>query len=143
MIPSDIEKYVGFWRSASGQRIVVRSSTRRMAKVSLFDTHGRPIIRPYLNNSPTVDLPARYNEREWVLEVDLWDRKTAFCLSLCHETEYLSNKTWRHFLSTGITRCAADEHLIQYYSLFGKLETYEREPNSESCVTQQPSHDSG
>ena len=129
MLPSGIDKYLGSWSSASGNRLTVVRRTLRTAKVSLMGQDGHPILRPYMNLAPTVDLFARYDDIEGFLDVDLWERNSGFVLSLLHESEYHTNGTWCDFIVFALCRNESDSHLSAYYSIFGKLDCYTRKPN--------------
>ena len=118
------DNYIGVWAGKPARELHIRKiKTRRYLTTLLIN--GQPIARPWMNNEPTVDMPARYSFSALDgsdFSIDLWsDRR--FEISLNYESDYqIYNDPPCEALTMGITRDSELEFLDQYYGLLGGLE---------------------
>lgn len=123
---SYIEHYIGEWQSESGKRLSIRRIDGETASVSLFaPPDGRPILRPWCDNKPSVNMIAKYNPAYGPeLVVELWDKGKGFTLHLNFELGYELDKDRRDSLIVEWSRYEKDDYLDKYYSLFEPMEHY-------------------
>jgi hypothetical protein len=120
-----IDRYTGNWKSEDGLflRIVKLDETR--AEVTLLETNGKPVVRPYWNNRPTIDMPADYDDYMGEFTVHLWE-PSRFSLHL----HYRVSDRWmdlnQELLVPSISQYEEDRFLEQYHRLFGNLADFKR-----------------
>ena len=122
------DNYIGVWAGESARELHIRKIKPRRYLATLL-INGQPIARPWMNNEPTVDMPARYSFSALDgsdFSIDLWsDRR--FEISLNYEPDYqIYNEPPCEALTMGITRDPELEFLDQYYGLLGGLEHFVR-----------------
>ncbi len=127
MMDFSINKFTGKWRSESGYSIEIQRITELQASVSLLDCNGKPVLRPYFNNCPTIGMIATYDDYDGTFEVDLWEKGKGFTLHLDHEYSYELDHLNRESLIFSISRYEEDNFLDTYYKLFGPLDHFTRE----------------
>jgi len=137
---SYIEHYIGEWQSESGKRLSIRRIDGETASVSLFaPPDGRPILRPWCDNKPSVNMIAKYNPAYGPeLVVELWDKGKGFTLDLNFELGYELDKDRRDSLIVAWSRYEKDAYLDKYYSLFEPMEHY-----TKTTVEPHNQHDRG
>ena len=118
MTRNGIARFVGTWISSAGQRLVIKKVHRTQAQVDLFGPSGEPVRRPYMDNAPTVQMMANYDDYDGIFGVELWQRGKGFTLDLTYEPEYELDEQRRESLVPGLTRYAEDHFLDQYCELF-------------------------
>lgn len=116
-----IEKYIGLWESEDGYRLDIAKVSDTSALVSFYDPSGDAVIRPYYNDSPTIEMPASYDDYYGEFKIDLWEEGKGFEIDIHHEEEYELDEFKRESLIPAITRYEEDNYLDKYYKLFGKL----------------------
>jgi hypothetical protein len=120
----EIEKFSGVWESEDRYRLEMTISNETSALVSLYHPNGLPIKRPYFHDTPTIDMPATYDDYDGDFLVDLWETGKGFRLSLDYEERYLLDQWERDALAPSLLRYEKDHFLDQYYTLFGKLKHF-------------------
>ena len=113
------DNYVGDWGDDHGRKLNVRRVTGESFHVTLLQNQ-KPILRPWFNDEPTVDMPAKYISD--VLDgdefaVDLWPPNRGLELILHFEPEYELDEHYRDSLTVGISRDEAHDFLDKYYNL--------------------------
>ena len=123
---SYIENYIGDWQSESGKCLNISKIDDKTACVSFFAPPGNlPILRPWCDNKPSVNMIAKYNPAvSPELVVELWDKGKGFTLHLNFELGYELDKDRRDSLTIALSRYKEDDSLDKYYSLFEPLEHY-------------------
>ena len=119
-----IEKFIGLWESEDGYRLDIAKTTNTSALVSFYDPSGNAVIRPYYNDSPTIEMPASYDDYHGEFIIELWEKEKGFALDIHHEENYELDKFRRESLILAITRHEKDNFLDKYYELFGKLKHF-------------------
>ena len=79
-------------------------------------------------------MPARYDDYEGDLEVDLWEKGKGFSLVLTYEYGYELDELKRDALVPALSRYEDDHFLDGYYALFGSLSHYTREGSRPSSL---------
>lgn len=122
------DNYIGIWAGPPSRELHIRKVGRRRYLATLL-IHGEPIQRPWMNDAPTIDMPASYSFS--ALDgsdflVDLWTKKR-FLLSLDYEQDYhMRDGPPCEALVLAIARDEELEFLDQYYDLLGGLEHFTR-----------------
>jgi hypothetical protein len=121
-----IENYVGKWKDEDGNRLIVEKLNDETAMVSFYTSPvNKPILRPWYNNKPSLDMSAKYYpEVGPELVVDLWEPGKGFSLNLNFEPEYLLDNFRNNSIAPTLSRYEEDNYLDQYYGLFGRLRHY-------------------
>ncbi|MDC3237291.1 hypothetical protein OAT93_01010 [bacterium] len=119
-----IEKFIGLWESEDGYRIDIAKASDTSGLVSFYDSSGNAVIRPYYNDSPTIEMPASYDDYHGEFIIELWEKGKGFALDMHHEENYDLDKFKRESLIPAITRHEEDNFLDKYYELFGKLKHF-------------------
>jgi hypothetical protein len=122
----EIEKFSGMWESKDRYRLEIMIRDETSAFVSLYTPQGIPVNRPYFQDTPTINMPARYDDYYGEFTVDLWENNTGFELDLQYEEQYELDQLKRDALVPALTRHEADHFLDQYYPLFGHLKHFIR-----------------
>jgi hypothetical protein len=120
-----MERFIGKWQNESGNTLIIKRKNRKTLSVSFFSgTNNEPVIRPFANNSPSIDMDAELDYYETSIEVELWEKGKGFHLCLLAE----SYPSTEESLSVGISRHSGDKysHLDQYKILFEPLENYKK-----------------
>jgi len=123
---SYIENYIGDWQSESGKRLNISKIDDKTASVSFFAPPGnQPILRPWCDNKPSVNMIAKYNPAvSPELVVELWNKGKGFTLHLNFVLAYELDKDRRNSLTIALSRYKEDDFLDEHYSLFEPLEHY-------------------
>ena len=124
MVDYSINRFTGRWKSESGHSIKIDKISDTQASVSFFGIDGKPPLRPYFNNLPTVDMTAYYDDYMGTFEVELWTKEKGFMLGLTHEHRYELDESNRESLVPAISRYEEDDFLDEYYKLFGPLQHF-------------------
>jgi hypothetical protein len=119
-----IDKFLGIWVSDDLLRLEIVKVDETSAVVSLYTQGGIPITRPFFENTPTVDMPARYDDYYGEFSVVLWEETKGFELHLQYEERYALDQFKRESLVPSLTRHGQDVFLDQYYQLFGTLKHF-------------------
>lgn len=122
----EIEKFSGIWASEDHYRLEIIIIDETSAFVSLYNPRGVPVNRPYFHNTPTINMPALYDDYYGEFTVDLWEDNKGFKLDLQYEEQYDLDELKRDALVPALTRYEADNFLDQYYELFGHLKPFAR-----------------
>jgi hypothetical protein len=56
-----INRFVGLWESEDGYRLDIAKISDTSAMISFYDPSGKPVLRPYFNDKPTIKMPASYD----------------------------------------------------------------------------------
>lgn len=124
-----IDSYIGEWKDEDGNRLIINKVNDETATVSFFaSSNNRPILRPWYNNKPSLDMSAKYYPEEGSeLVVDLWEADKGFSLYLSFEPEYSLDEFRCDSIVPALSRYEEDNYLDQYYSFFGRLRHYTKE----------------
>jgi hypothetical protein len=132
---SDIDKFEGTWLDEYGFRLIILKETNRKAIVSILSgSDERPIIRPYYNNLPSLNMNAILCDYGSSIEVDLWKSGKGFNLVLTYEYNYMLDNNKLDSLVPAITRYKEDSFLEQYYKIFGSLKHFNK-------INAEPAHE--
>jgi hypothetical protein len=125
---SYIDNYIGEWRDEMGNRLVIQKSDDNVATVSFFSAHNnKPILRPWAEGKPSVDMAAKYIPEEGPdLVVELWKEGKGFCLHLNFEPGYILDQSRRDAIIPALSRYEEDKFVDQYYSQFHPIRHYTR-----------------
>lgn len=121
-----IDRYIGLWQNAEGFQLEIRKIDEARASASLFSPLGPPIDRPFYEDKPSVDMPAKYSDYEGTMTVQLWRSKSGLVLELIHEPAYDLDEFQREALVPALSRYEEDSFLDQYFVLFGRPNHYTR-----------------
>ncbi len=120
---SYIEKYCGLWESESGNRLEVSLSNNETVSVKLYRAgEVKPMSRPWLNNSPAVNMVGKLDPEGGSLDIALSEYENSFSLNLVFD---LSDRNYKKVLPS-IIRYEKDHFWEQYYDCIGPLEPYQR-----------------
>ena len=122
----DIDRYIGLWRNAEGFLLEIKKIDEQRASASLYSPVGPPIDRPYLEDKPSVNMPATYDDYVGTMTVQLWREKSGFTFELLHEPAHKLDEFQREALVPTLSRYEEDSFLDQYRDLFGQLQHYTR-----------------
>ena len=122
------DNYVGNWLGEPTRQLQIRKvKDRRYLATLLID--GMPILRPWMNDAPSIDMPAQYtftalNGGEF--SIDIWfDRRFEICLH--YEINFqVYNDPPCDALTMAISRSSQFKFLDQYYSLLGGMSHFVR-----------------
>ena len=118
-----IYTYKGTWSDEHGHTLIIQIIDDENAIVDFY-FNGSPIKRPWCNDEPSIGLKASYDFRESAsLEIDLGFHGFIYSVGLVCEDGTLS---------TSISRYEDDEHLDQFYELFGKTGYYLKKMQNKS-----------
>lgn len=106
-----IDRYEGEWVSGSGSRVRIRKVSNTEACVDYFGSADSPMIRPFLQNSPSLDMTAHYDEYYGEFGVELWERGKGLVLHLLYEENYALDNRHREALVPSIGRYEKDHYL--------------------------------
>ena len=121
-----IDRYVGDWASGDGLRLRIDKVSKRVAKVSICDSDGNPLCRPYWDGKPMIDMKADYDDYMGEFVVQLWESDRGFSLHLDHQLSDRLIDLDEEVLSPAISQREEDTFLDQFHSLFGRLDYYKR-----------------
>ena len=128
------DNYVGVWIGKPSRELRIRKLGPRRYLATLL-INGQPIRRPWMNDEPTVDLPATYSFNAMDgsdFLVDLWTNER-FAISLNYEPDYqIYGDPPCEALTMGITRDPELDFLDQYCDLLGGLEHFIRLRSNEA-----------
>ena len=131
------DNYVGEWIGAPARKLNIRKSKDRHYLATLL-IDGRPIARPWMDDAPTIDMPARYTFTALDgsdFSIDLWTNQR-FAISLNYEPDFeIYDHPPCEALTVGITRDSELDFLDQYYDLLGGLEHFVRLNHNEAKRT--------
>lgn len=120
-----MKRFIGTWRNESGNTLIIKRKNSKTLSVSFFSgKNNEPVIRPYANNLPSIDMDAELDYYGTSIEVELWEKGKGFHLCLLAENYHSTEES----LSIGISRYSEDKYnyLDKYYSLFEPLENYKK-----------------
>lgn len=122
------DNYIGVWAGVPSRELRIRKvGPRRYYATLLID--GQTINRPWMNDQPTIDMPATYSftaQDGSDFSIDLWTNGR-FAISLNYEPDYqIYNNPPHEALTMAITRNSDLDFLDQYYDLLGGLEHFVR-----------------
>ena len=120
-----MERFIGTWQNESGNTLIIKRKNRKTLSVSFFSgKDNEPVIRPFANNSPSIDMEAELDYYGTSIEVELWEKGKGFHLCLLAENYPNTEKE----LSVGLSRFSEDmyKYLDNYYYLFEPLERYKK-----------------
>lgn len=116
-----MKRYSGLWKNERGDRIIIIETSSKTAICEFVSGKtGQALIRPYMDNSPAVNLMAELDYYESGVEIDVGKG-----LTLCLEDpEY---RTKAQILTCGISRPYGKEYdyLSQYTDLYS-LQSFHR-----------------
>ena len=119
-----IDNYAGEWVDQAGRVLRIAVCDDQTAAVSLF-VNGEPLNRPWCNNRPSVDMPAKYYPGEGPsLEVALG--REGFVLDLGYEPAYELLPDRPGALTVGIGWRMGDSVAERHSTFFMPLEAYVR-----------------
>lgn len=122
------DNYVGQWADDPRRHLSIRKVRNRHYLATLL-IDGQPIARPWMDNAPTVDMPAIYTFTPLDgsdFSIDLWT-KQRFKISLDYEPNFqIYDHAPCEVLTMGITRHSNLDFLDQYYPLLGGLKHFIR-----------------
>ena len=119
-----IDNYAGDWVDQTGRVLRIAVCDDQTATVS-FLVNGEPLKRPWCNNRPSVDMPARYYPGEGPsLEVALG--REGFVLDLGYESAYELLPGRPEALTVGIGRRMGDRVAEGHSPFFMPLDPYVR-----------------
>ncbi len=131
------DNYVGDWVGEPARTLHIRKVKDRHYLATLL-LDGQPIARPWMDDTPTIDMPARYTFTALDgsdFSIDLWTNNR-FAISLSYEPDFqIYNDPPCEALAMGITRNSKLGFLDQYYSLLGGLEHFVRLSHNETKRT--------
>jgi hypothetical protein len=120
-----MERFIGTWQNESGNTLIIKRKNKKTLSVSfLSGKTNEPVIRPYANNLPSINMDAELDYYETSIEVELWEKGKGFHLCLLVDNyPYMGEE-----LTVGISRYSEDKYkyLDQYYSLFEPLTSYKK-----------------
>jgi serine/threonine protein kinase len=115
------DHYIGVWVCEPARELRIRKVGTRRYRATLL-INGEPLKRPWMNNAPTIDLPATYSVSVFDgsdFSIDLWSNGR-FALNLEYEPNYqIYHEPPCEALIVAITRDAELAFLDQYYDLLG------------------------
>ncbi|MHC4351992.1 MAG: hypothetical protein ACYS0H_04665 [Planctomycetota bacterium] len=127
------DNYVGVWIGEPSRELRIRKVGPRRYLATLL-INGQPIKRPWMNDEPTVDMPATYSFSAMDgsdFSVDLWTNER-LAISLNYEPDYqIYDDPPCEALTMGITRDSELDFLDQYYDLLGGMEHFIRRSSNE------------
>ncbi len=121
-----IDKYLGLWKSDDGYCLDISKISETSALVSFYNPDGKPVIRPYFENKPTLQMSASYNEYDGEFDINLWETEKGFTLNLSYLDDYEFNNEQKETLIPSIIRNEKDDFLDIHYQLYGELKTFGR-----------------
>ncbi len=121
-----IDKYIGQWKSDDGYCLEISKISETSALVSFYNSDGKPVIRPYYGNKPTVQMSASYNEYDGEFDINLWETGKGFTLNLNYLNDHEFNNEQKERLIPSIIRNEKDDFLYIHYQLYGDLKTFGR-----------------
>jgi hypothetical protein len=122
------DNYAGDWAGEPSRELRIRKVGPRRYLATLL-INGHPIKRPWMNDEPTVDMPAAYSFS--VLDgsdfsIDLWS-EGRFAINLMYEPDFqIYDDPPCEALTMAITRDSGLDFLDQYCDLLGGLEHFVR-----------------
>ena len=126
-----IDRYVGEWVSESGSRVRIRKVSNTEASVDYLDSSNCPLARPYLQNSPSLDMLAHYDDYYGEFDIELLKAGKGLVLHLLYVEDYALDPHHREALLPTIGRYEGDEYLEGFCSricLNHLVRTSEAEP---------------
>ena len=69
-----IDKYIGQWKSEDGYCLDIDKISKTSALVSLYKPSGKPAIRTFFEDKPTIQMPASYEEYDGIFLIELWKK---------------------------------------------------------------------
>lgn len=124
-VVDDVGKFAGEWENEAGNLIVIQQKTDQSCSVSFFKgSDSEPVLRPYYENSPSLEMESHLTEHGTTLEVELWEEGKGYNLHLTYERAYESDEERRDSLVAALSRYTEDAFLDQYDHLFEPLEHY-------------------
>ena len=113
------DNYLGCWADGHGSELEIGRVAENLFKVTLLQ-NGQPILRPWCNQQPAVDMPASYVDDVMdgdEFAVDLWPPNKGFELILAFEPKYELDAQYRDSLTVCISRDEQHEFLDRHYGL--------------------------
>ena len=141
---SYIDCYIGEWENEAGNRLKIKKVGDETALVSFFlPPDHQPVLRPWYDKKPTVDMIAKYSPAESpALVVELWEKGKGFELHLTFESGYILDIQHRDSLVAGLSRFEEDDFLDEYYHYFVPLSHYlKTDARSKADVKNKKPHD--
>ena len=122
------DNYIGDWAGEPSRELRIRKVGPRRFLATLL-INGQPIKRPWMNDEPTIDMPATYSFSALggpEFSIDLWSNGR-FAINLNYEPDFRIHEDEPcEALTMGITRDSELDILDQYYDLLGGLEHFVR-----------------
>jgi hypothetical protein len=116
-----MKRFIGTWQNGGGNKLVIKEKDLNTLSVTLISGKtNEPIIRPFVDNLPTVDMEAELDFYETSLEVELWKKGKGFHLCLLYD-DYSGSQPE---LSPGISMYQEDREASKYSNLFDPLDRY-------------------
>ena len=115
------DNYIGIWSGTPSRELHIRKvKPRKYLATLLID--GKPIQRPWMNNEPTIDMPARYTFTAFGgsdFSIDLWTDER-FELNLDYRPDFqIYDDPPCEAISMGTSRNVGLDFLDQYSGLLG------------------------
>ena len=123
------DNYIGIWICEPSRVLTIRKVGHRKYVASLT-IGGEPVLRPWMDGAPTIDMPAEFTVD--VLDgpdfcVDLWPPKRRLSMHLGYESRYDLDQKQREVLTLVIS---CDEHMPEnprvYCDVIGGLQNFVR-----------------
>lgn len=95
------DNYIGTWVSEPSRVLKIRK-VGPMKYLATLTIDGKPVLRPWMNGAPTIDMPAEYTfdvHEGADFCIDLWSEETRLALHLDYRCDYLPNSRVIHRLS--------------------------------------------
>ncbi len=121
-----IDKFIGIWKSEDGYRLEISKIADDLASASLYDPSDEPVIRPYYENKPALQMPASYDEYHGEFVIELWKHGKGFNLDLTYLDDFVLKKQKIEELVPAISRYEKDHFLDKYYKIFGNLKNFQK-----------------
>lgn len=113
------DNYLGCWADDHGREMEIRRVAENSFMVTLL-RNRQPILRPWYNDQPTIDMPATYVDDVldgYEFAVDLWPPNKGFELILAFEPKYELDAQYRDSLTVCISRDKQHTFLDSHYGL--------------------------
>jgi hypothetical protein len=126
------DNYVGRWIGKPSRVLIITKVMTRRYLVTML-VNGAPVRRPWMDDAPTVDMPAEYvfdalDGADFV--VDLWPPGHRFELHLSYEPDFDSSPRPCEALTMAVSRDEGISFLDQYYNVLGGLDHFIRDADN-------------
>jgi len=126
------DNYIGTWVGEPSRVLTIRKIGHRKYVASLT-INGKPVLRPWMDGEPTIDMPAEYTFD--ALDgsdfcIDLWPPRTRLSMHLGYEPSYELDPEQRESLTFALS---SDENIPEdsriYCDVIGGLQHFVRAEN--------------